>query len=377
MSLLRRSPVVDLDAVSAALARVEDPELHQPLTDLGMLPEVDTGRDGTVRLTVRLTTAACPLRDELARRVTDAVRPVPGVREVAVTFTVMDDGERLALSRRLRQASTPAAARLGGTGRIYAVASGKGGVGKSTVTANLAVALAQAGRRVGVIDADVWGYSMPQLFGVRRAPVAIKGLMLPVEAHGVRLMSVGFLVDDGQPVIWRGPMLHKALEQFLTDVHWGDLDVLLVDLPPGTGDVALSLLELCPDAALLAVTTPQVAAETVAARVGRMARDAGVPVAGVIENMSAAVCDACGHHTALFGEGGGQRLADAVRAPLLGRVPLELALREAGDAGVPAVAGSAGGAAATELRRIAAALPATRRSLAGRPLPLSVVPKGG
>jgi ATP-binding protein involved in chromosome partitioning len=257
---------------------------------------------------------------------------------------------------------------------VYAIASGKGGVGKSTVTANLAVALAQQGKRVGILDADVWGYSIPQLFGVRRAPVALKGLMLPVEAHGVSLMSVGFFVKDEEPVVWRGPMLHKAIEQFLGDVHWGDLDTLLIDLPPGTGDVTISLLDLVPDAALIAVTTPQPAAQTVAERVGRMARNARMPVAGVVENMSTLVCGSCRETTALFGSGGGQRLATAIDAPLLGRIPLDIELRAAGDAGVPAVVSSPQARSVRELRHIAAGLPVVRRSLVGRPLPLSVAP---
>ena len=373
-----RRPVVDVDAerVRAAVGRIEDPELHQPIGDLGMLGDVSVSRDGDVRVTVRLTTPACPMRAELEQRAVEAAREVDGVADVAVAFDVLSDPERMALAKRLRgeQPSGGVFSRTGGSETlVYAVASGKGGVGKSTVTANLAVALAQSGRRVGVLDADVWGYSIPQMFGVRRAPVALKGLMLPIEAHDVRLMSVGFFVDDEQPVVWRGPMLHKALEQFLTDVHWGDLDVLLLDLPPGTGDVTMSLLELCPDAALLAVTTPQVAAETVAARVGRMARDARMPVAGVVENMADLCCDACGHRTPLFGAGGGARLAESIGAPLLGEIPLDLALREAGDVGVPAVVRSPEAASAVELRKIAAGLPAARRGLAGRSLPLSVV----
>jgi ATP-binding protein involved in chromosome partitioning len=246
---------------------------------------------------------------------------------------------------------------------VYAVASGKGGVGKSTVTANLAVALAQQGGRVGVLDADVWGYSVPQLFGLRDRPVALKGLMLPPRGHGVALMSVGFLVEDDSPVMWRGPMLHKAIEQFLGDVHWGELDVLLIDLPPGTGDVTLALLDLLPDAQLIVVTTPQVAAEAVAARVGRMARDARMPVAGVVENMSGG----------LFGAGGGTRLAATIDAPLLGQVPLDPRLRTAGDQGVPVVLAEPGAPSSVELLRIAADLPVVRRSLVERRLPLFVL----
>ncbi len=377
MSLLSRRPAVevDLDAVHAALATVEDPELHLPLPEAGMLGDVQVGRSGTVAVTVRLTTPSCPMKETLAADVSAAVGRVDGVQQVEVGFTAMSEGERMRLAARLRDGRPEGGHPFGidsGTA-VYAVASGKGGVGKSTVTANLAVALAQEGKRVGVLDADVWGYSVPQLFGVRRAPVALKGLMLPVEAHGVALMSVGFFVEDEEPVVWRGPMLHKAIEQFLGDVHWGELDALLIDLPPGTGDVTLSLLELVPDAALIAVTTPQPAAQKVAERVGRMARNARMPVAGVVENMSALVCGSCHESTALFGSGGGARLAETIDAPLLGQVPLDIELREAGDAGVPAMVASPGAHSVEELRRIAAALPVVRRSLVGRALPLSVV----
>ena len=375
LSRRRSAAAVDLAAVHLALATVQDPELHLPLPEAGMLGEVAVDRAGVVRVVVRLTTPACPLRERLTAEVGEAVRGIAGVAGVEVAFTAMGEAERMQLAARLRgnrsEGTHPFGAASGT--RVYAVASGKGGVGKSSVTANLAVALAQQGERVGVLDADVWGWSIPQLFGVRRAPVALKGLMLPVEAHGVALMSVGFFVEDDEPVVWRGPMLHKAIEQFLGDVHWGALDTLLIDLPPGTGDVTLSLLELVPDAQLLAVTTPQVAAQTVAARVGRMARDARMPVAGVVENMSALVCPSCSEQTPLFGEGGGRRLAESIAAPLLGQVPLDLPLRTSGDAGVPAVVGAPTAPSAVELRRIAAQLPTVRRSLVGRRLPLSVV----
>jgi ATP-binding protein involved in chromosome partitioning len=367
---------VDLAKVHQALATVIDPELHLPLPEAGMLGDVDVDRSGAVRVSVRLTTPACPMKDVLSRDVTEAVGKVEGVGRVEVSFAAMSENERMRLAQRLRGDNPEGGGHPFGpdsSTKVYAVASGKGGVGKSTVTANLAVALAQQGKRVGVLDADVWGYSIPHLFGVRRAPIAIKGLMLPVEAHGVSLMSVGFFVTDDEPVVWRGPMLHKALEQFLGDVHWGELDVLLIDLPPGTGDITMSLLELVPDAALIAVTTPQPAAQTVAERVGRMARNARMPVAGVVENMSALVCDTCHASTDLFGAGGGERLATAIDAPLLGRVPLDLPLREAGDVGAPVVVRTPGSPSAQELTQIAASLPVVRRSLVGRPLPLAVV----
>jgi ATP-binding protein involved in chromosome partitioning len=366
MSLLarHRPSAVDVDAVRRSAGAVVDPELHLSLADAGMLGDVTVDRAGHVTLQVLLTTPTCPMRQQLVAAVSAAVEGVPCVAGVTVRLGVLGDGDRLALASRLRGGREhghqfgPESATA-----VYAVASGKGGVGKSTITANLAVALAQQGRRVGVLDADVWGHSIPQLFGTRERPVALKGLMLPVQAHGVVLMSVGFLVDQEEPVVWRGPMLHKAIEQFLGDVHWGELDTLLIDLPPGTGDVTLSLLELLPDAQLLAVTTPQPAAELVATRVGRMAREARMPIAGVIENMSGG----------MFGEGGGARLAASIDAPLLGQVPLDLPLRMAGDAGVPALLGTPDAASAVELRRIAAELPVVRRSLVGRSLPLSVV----
>ena len=377
MSLLsRRHPdaPVDLDAVRAAVAGVEDPELHLPLDQAGMLGEIGIAR-GIVHVTVRLTTPTCPLKENLVTDVTTAVSRIPGVSRVEVGFAAMSEGERMRLAAQLRgsRADGGHAFGLDSSTQVYAVASGKGGVGKSSLTANLAVAMAQQGRRVGILDADVWGYSIPQLFGVRRAPVALKGLMLPIEAHGVALMSVGFFVQNDEPVVWRGPMLHKAIEQFLGDVHWGELDALLIDLPPGTGDVTLTLLELVPDAALIAVTTPQFAAQTVAERVGRMARDARMPVAGVVENMTTMACSSCGESTPIFGSGGGARLAEAISAPLLGQVPLDLALRESGDAGVPAVVAAPNAASVVEIRRLAASLPVVRRSLVGRSLPLSVV----
>jgi ATP-binding protein involved in chromosome partitioning len=373
-SLLGRHADVDAGRVRAAVAAVTDPELGLPLGGLGMIGEVHVGRGGRAHIELRLTTASCPLAAELTGAVTEAARQVPGIRQVSVDTRAMSVRERSELADRLRR-DTARIDSVVGEGRpaVYAVASGKGGVGKSTVTANLAAALAVRGKRVGVLDADVWGYSIPQLFGVRRNPVVLGDAMLPVPAHGVMLMSVGFFVDEDSPVVWRGPMLHKAIEQFLRDTHWGRLDALLVDLPPGTGDAALSLLELLPDAALLAVTTPQTTARVVARRMVRMATGAGMPIAGVVENMSASSCPTCGGQAPVFGEGGGSLLAEEAGAPLLGRVPLDVELRRAADAGRPVVLASPNAAAAGELARIAAALPAPRRSLAHRPLPLSVL----
>ncbi|WP_435532099.1 Mrp/NBP35 family ATP-binding protein [Rhodococcus antarcticus] len=362
---------VDLEQVRRAVEAVRDPELGQGLGELGMVREIRGGRGGSVRVELALTTAGCPMTAELTRDVHAAVAPFSG--EVTVELTVMSEPDRRRLAERFlasRPRSGAADARA-----IYAVASGKGGVGKSSVAANLAVALARQGRSVGLLDADVWGYSVPQLFGVHRPPVALYETMLPVQAHGVRLMSLGFLVEEGEPIVWRGPMLHKALTQFVHDVHWGDLDVMILDLPPGTGDVTLSVLELLPEASLLVVTTPQQAARTVASRVGVMARDVGMPVAGVVENMSELVCAGCGEHTALFGSGGGAQLSEELGAPLLGRVPLDSALREAGDAGVPVVVSDPASASARELVAVAGALRPVRRSLVGRQLGVDPVPQ--
>ncbi|NKQ52367.1 Mrp/NBP35 family ATP-binding protein [Amycolatopsis sp. K13G38] len=359
---------LDEERVRAVAGAVLEPEAGVSLADLGLVDDVSVHAGGRVRVRVHLLAREHPSADALAEAVRGAVSCVPGVRRVSVDLAPLPERARAELGDRLRADSPP----VGRTPRVYAVASGKGGVGKSTVTANLAAALAAQGQRVGLLDADVWGYSVPQLFGVRRSPIAIGGLMLPVLAHGVRLMSTGFFVAEDQPVMWRGPMLHKALEQFLADVCWGELDVLLLDLPPGTGDITLSLLELVPDAALLAVTTPQIAARTVAARVVRMARDTRMPIAGVVENMAGAVCAHCGDSTSLFGHGGGDALAEQAGTEVLGRVPLDLPLREAGDAGVPVVVRSPEAPSAMELFRIGAGLPAVRRSLLGRSLPLMV-----
>jgi ATP-binding protein involved in chromosome partitioning len=324
--------------VLEALRPVEDPEIHQSIVDLNMVKgiAIDGGRVG---VTVALTVAGCPLRAEITRRVTDAVAVLSGVNSVDVDLTVMTDQERGALTNQLHgghdgeHRPNPF---IDSNTRVLAIASGKGGVGKSSVTTNLAVALAQRGKRVAAIDADVWGFSMPRMLGIDRPPTVIDDVIVPPDANGVTLISMGFFAREDQPVVWRGPMLHKALEQFLTDVHWGEPEYLIVDMPPGTGDIALSMAQFLPRAEVLVVTTPQPAAQKVAQRAAYMARKVNLQVTGVIENMSWFRCE---HGTSyhVFGEGGGQELADQLDVPLLGQVPLVEALREGGDDGRPIV----------------------------------------
>jgi ATP-binding protein involved in chromosome partitioning len=333
-------------AVLEALRPVEDPELHQSIVDLDMVKEVaiDGGR---VAVTVALTVSGCPLKPEITRRVSEAVQPLDGVESVDVDLTVMDDEQRQAVAERLRQQHAGGAAAADGRParvnpftdartRVLAVASGKGGVGKSSVTTNLAVALAQRGHKVAAVDADVWGFSMPRMLGIDHPPVVLDDVIIPPEANGVNLISMGFFAREDQPVVWRGPMLHKALEQFLTDVHWDDPDFLVVDMPPGTGDIALSMAQFLPRAEVLIVTTPQPAAQRVAQRAAYMSQKVNLDVMGVIENMSWFRGDD-GKAYELFGAGGGRELADQLGVPLLGQVPLVPELRIGADEGRPFV----------------------------------------
>jgi ATP-binding protein involved in chromosome partitioning len=337
-----------------ALRPVEDPEIHRSIVELNMVKgvQIDGGR---VEVTVALTVAGCPLRSEITRRVTEAVIALAGVDTVDVDLTVMTDEERAALSSQLHGGADPNARPnpfLDSNTRVLAIASGKGGVGKSSVTTNLAVALAQRGKRVAAIDADVWGFSMPRMLGIDRPPTVIDDVIVPPDANGVTLISMGFFAREDQPVVWRGPMLHKALEQFLTDVHWGEPDYLVVDMPPGTGDIALSMAQFLPRAEVIVVTTPQPAAQKVAQRAAYMARKVNLRVTGVIENMSWFRCE---HGTPyrIFGEGGGQELADQLEVPLLGQVPLVEAVRVGSDEGEPIVAAHPDDEAAEVFRSIA------------------------
>jgi len=349
------------DQIMRALERVIDPELKRPVTELDMVRGVDID-GGDVRVTIALTVAGCPLRDSFQQQVADALRDVPGVARVALDFDVMTPDERQALTTKLRAGfqGRGQGLTLDVSTRVVAVCSGKGGVGKSTLTANLAVAIAQTGKQVGILDADIYGHSIPHVLGIRQKPVLVDKMIVPPVKHDLKLMSIGFFLDDNQPVMWRGPMLHRALEQFLSDVHWGELDVLVVDMPPGTGDVAISLGQLLPRAETLVVTTPQPAAQEVASRAGSMAQKTGMRLIGVVENMTGDV----------FGSGGGERLAEELGVPVLGRVPLDPLLRECGDAGEPLMVAAPESSTAQELRTIAEAVVALERGSIVKPLPI-------
>ena len=342
----------DRDAILRALEQVIDPELQRPVTELDMVRDLEVAADGAVSLTIVLTIAGCPLRDSFQRQVADALSTVPGVTGVTLSFGVMTPEERQALTTKLRGGAPERdnVIRLGRDTRVIAVASGKGGVGKSTLSANLAVAFSQLGRRTGILDADVYGHSIPHVLGIHQKPVAVDDLIVPPVKDGLKLMSIGFFLEGNEPVMWRGPMLHKALEQFLTDVHWGDLDVLVVDMPPGTGDVSISLGQLLPRAEVVVVTTPQKLAQDVASRAATMARKTNMRLIGVVENMSGDV----------FGFGGGDLLAAELDVPMLGRVPLDLLLREQGDLGEPVVASHPESASAQAIFAIAETIDAHR-----------------
>ncbi|HEV8298400.1 MAG TPA: P-loop NTPase [Acidimicrobiales bacterium] len=361
------------------LRPVQDPELHRSIVDLGMVRDIRVVPP-SVSVQIALTVAGCPLRAEIDRRVSTALRELPGINDAGIEFTVMTDQERTELRERLHGDPSATAGTNQAHGhaegraipfadpasktRVLLIASGKGGVGKSSVTTNLAVALARRGKSVAVVDADVWGFSIPRMLGVDRPPVVIDQMLVPPEVHGVRCISMGFFAQEDQPVIWRGPMLHKALEQFLTDVFWDDPDFLVIDLPPGTGDIALSLSQFLPRGEVYVVTTPQPAAQRVAQRAAFMAQKVKLEVKGVIENMSWFTGDD-GQRYELFGAGGGEELATRLGVPLLAKIPLVPELRAGGDSGHPLVAeqpdGEAGVIFAELAERIAVELAPTRR----------------
>jgi len=378
-------PAPSLELIHAALATVDDPEIRKPITELDMVKSVVVGGDGAaeghVRVEVWLTVAGCPMRDEITQRVTAAVSAVTDVSGVTVELDVMSPEQRTALSGRLRggQAERDIPfAQPGSLTKVFAIASGKGGVGKSSVTVNLAAAMAQSGLSVGVVDADIYGHSIPRMLGVDGRPTQVDNMIMPPSAHGVRVISIGMFTQGNTPVVWRGPMLHRALQQFLGDVYWGDVDVLLLDLPPGTGDIAISIAQLVPTAEILVVTTPQAAAAEVAERAGTIALQTHQRIAGVIENMSWLDLPD-GSRMELFGSGGGALVAAALTraigsdVPLLGQIPVDQALREQADLGEPLVLSDPQSPAAVVLRSLASALTAKPRGLAG--LSLSLTPR--
>jgi ATP-binding protein involved in chromosome partitioning len=340
------------EAVLAALERVIDPELRRPVTELQMVRDVRID-GGDVVVVIALTVAGCPLRDSFQKQVTEALAPVAGVERVALEFDVMSPDERAALTERLRGGVTGRSKGLSldrGT-RVLAVASGKGGVGKSTLSVNLAAAFVRLGRQVGILDADVYGHSIPHMLGIDQKPVLVDRMIVPPVTQDLKLMSIGFFLDDNAPVMWRGPMLHRALEQFLTDVHWGELDLLVVDMPPGTGDVSISLGQLLPRAEVVVVTTPQPAAKEVASRAAVMAQKTNMRLIGAIENMTGDV----------FGRGGGAALAEELGVPLLAEIPLDPRLREQGDLGTPLVSADPSSPTARAIVELAEAIDGTRR----------------
>jgi ATP-binding protein involved in chromosome partitioning len=368
-------------SVRAALATVEDPEIHRPITDLGMVKGVAVSPDGLAHIGVYLTVAGCPMRDTITKRVTEAVSAVPGISGVQVELDVMSDEQRTELRRSLRgDAAEPVIpfAQPGSLTRVYCVASGKGGVGKSSVTVNLAAAMAARGLSVGVVDADIYGHSVPRMLGTTARPTKVENMIMPPQAHGVKVISIGMFTAGNDAVVWRGPMLHRALQQFLADVFWGDLDVLLLDLPPGTGDIAISTAQLIPNAELLVVTTPQTAAAEVAERAGSIALQTRQRIAGVVENMSWMELPD-GSRVEVFGSGGGRTVADSLGrslgapVPLLGQIPLETRLRECGDAGTPIVLAEPESASARALLAVAEQLTVRSRGLAGMSLNISPV----
>ncbi|MEV6669439.1 Mrp/NBP35 family ATP-binding protein [Streptomyces sp. NPDC051162] len=374
---------VSEDAIRAALATVNDPEIHRPITDLGMVKSVEIGADGSVAVAVYLTVQGCPMRETITSNVRDAVAAVEGVTGVTVELDVMSDEQRKELATSLRGGTAEREvpfAKPGSLTRVYAVASGKGGVGKSSVTVNLAAAMAADGLKVGVVDADIYGHSVPRMLGAGDSrPTQVENMIMPPSANGVKVISIGMFTPGNAPVVWRGPMLHRALQQFLADVYWGDLDVLLLDLPPGTGDIAISVAQLVPNAEILVVTTPQQAAAEVAERAGSIAVQTHQKIVGVVENMSGLPCPHCDEMVDVFGTGGGQTVADGLtrttgaNVPVLGSIPIDVRLREGGDDGKPVVLSDPESPAGAALRAIAGKLGGRQRGLSG--MSLGITPR--
>ncbi|MCW2573140.1 MAG: ATP-binding protein [Frankiales bacterium] len=368
------------EQLQAALSTVIDPEIRRPITEIGMVKSATVDPDGVAHVGIYLTVSGCPMKETLTRDVTAAIGALPGVTSVQVELDVMSAEQRQDLQKLLRGDNPTREipfAQPGSLTRVFAVASGKGGVGKSSVTVNLAAAMAAKGLAVGVLDADIYGFSVPRMLGVEQRPTQVESMIMPPSAYGVKVISIGMFTKDNTPVVWRGPMLHRALQQFLADVYWGDLDVLLMDLPPGTGDVAISVAQLVPSAEILVVTTPQLAAKEVAERAGSIALQTHQRIAGVVENMSYLPCPHCGESIDVFGSGGGQSVAESLtrslgaQVPLLGQIPIDVRLREGGDNGTPLVLSDPDSEAGKVLLSITDALTGKPRGLVGMSLGLT------
>jgi ATP-binding protein involved in chromosome partitioning len=368
------------EQLTAALSTVIDPEIRRPITEIGMVKSATVDPDGVAHVGIYLTVSGCPMKETLTRDVTAAIGALPGVTSVQVELDVMSAEQRQELQKLLRGDNPTREipfAQPGSLTRVFAVASGKGGVGKSSVTVNLAAAMAAKGLAVGVLDADIYGFSVPRMLGVEHRPTQVESMIMPPSAYGVKVISIGMFTKDNTPVVWRGPMLHRALQQFLADVYWGDLDVLLMDLPPGTGDVAISVAQLVPSAEILVVTTPQLAAKEVAERAGSIALQTHQRIAGVVENMSYLPCPHCGESIDVFGSGGGLSVAESLSrslgagVPLLGQIPIDVRLREGGDNGTPLVLSDPDSEAGKVLLSITDALTGKPRGLAGMSLGLT------
>lgn len=368
-----------VEEITATLATVVDPEIHRPITEINMVGDIDINPAGVAKIEIRLTTAGCPLKDQISSEVKEKISALPGISQVEVVLTEMSAEQKADLRKKLRGGVAPKVipfTRKENLTRVYAISSGKGGVGKSSVTVNLAAAMAKNGKKVGIVDADIYGFSIPQMMGVTTPPQVLEGMLIPPVAHGVKVISIGMFMEENTPVIWRGPILHRALEQFFADVHWGDLDVLFIDLPPGTGDVPISIAQLIPKSEIIVVTTPQTAAVEVAERAGLMAKQTQQRVVGVVENMSYLELPD-NTRMPIFGSGGGREVAEQLssileyKVPLLAEIPLEQALREGGDAGVPIAIQEESSPAQRALQEVAEQLGKRAHGLAGLSLGIS------
>lgn len=368
-----------VEEVTATLATVVDPEIHRPITEINMVGDIDISPAGVAKIEIRLTTAGCPLKDQISSEVKEKISALPGISQVEVVLTEMSAEQKADLRKKLRGGVAPKVipfTRKENLTRVYAISSGKGGVGKSSVTVNLAAAMAKNGKKVGIVDADIYGFSIPQMMGVTTPPQVLEGMLIPPVAHGVKVISIGMFMEENTPVIWRGPILHRALEQFFADVHWGDLDVLFIDLPPGTGDVPISIAQLIPKSEIIVVTTPQTAAVEVAERAGLMAKQTQQRVVGVVENMSYLELPD-NTRMPIFGSGGGKEVAEQLssileyKVPLLAEIPLEQALREGGDTGVPIAIQEESSPAQRALQEVAEQLGKRAHGLAGLSLGIS------